>query len=76
RDRHKRLVVSGLRSGDMRAEEAVRRWCEEFGTVRRVSRREDGTLHVSFKKAEVADRVCRLQAQVFIKGVGDVGLSW
>ncbi|KAI0045242.1 hypothetical protein FA95DRAFT_1607864 [Auriscalpium vulgare] len=71
----KRLVVTGVRDGDLRAEEAVRLWCESFGALRRIVRK-DGALHISFKKASVADTVCRLQAQVFIRGAGSVGLSW
>ncbi|KAI0252890.1 hypothetical protein BJV78DRAFT_1281237 [Lactifluus subvellereus] len=71
----KRLIVSGLEEGNLDAELAVKRWCESFGELRRISRK-DGTLHVSWKKASVADTVCRLEARVFIKGVGSVGLSW
>ncbi|KAF8268343.1 hypothetical protein EI94DRAFT_1700326 [Lactarius quietus] len=71
----KRLVVSGLEEGNLDAELAVKRWCESFGEIRRISRK-DGALHVSWKKASVADTVCRLEARVFIKGVGSVALSW
>ncbi|KAH9985652.1 hypothetical protein BJV74DRAFT_554158 [Russula compacta] len=71
----KRLVVSGLEEGNLDAELAVKRWCESFGELRRISRK-DGALHVSWKKSSVADTVCRLEARVFIKGVGSVGLSW
>ncbi|KAI9507878.1 hypothetical protein F5148DRAFT_1149443 [Russula earlei] len=71
----KRLVVSGLEKGNLDAELAVKRWCESFGELRRISRK-DGALHVSWKKASVADTVCRLEARVYIKGVGSVGLSW
>ncbi|KAH9059595.1 hypothetical protein EDB87DRAFT_1735553 [Lactarius vividus] len=71
----KRLIVSGLEEGNLDAELAVKRWCESFGELRRISRK-DGALHVSWKKASVADTVCRLEARVFIKGVGSVALSW
>ncbi|KAH9974821.1 hypothetical protein BGW80DRAFT_1559780 [Lactifluus volemus] len=71
----KKLIVSGLEEGNLDAELAVKRWCESFGELRRISRK-DGALHVSWKKASVADTVCRLEARVFIKGVGSVGLSW
>ncbi|KAI0305282.1 hypothetical protein B0F90DRAFT_1182318 [Multifurca ochricompacta] len=52
----KRLVVSGLEEGNLDAELAVKRWCESFGELRRISRK-DGALHVSWKKASVADTV-------------------
>ncbi|KAH9032732.1 hypothetical protein EDB84DRAFT_129567 [Lactarius hengduanensis] len=52
----KRLVVSGLEEGNLDAELAVKRWCESFGEIRRISRK-DGALHVSWKKASVADTV-------------------
>jgi hypothetical protein len=64
-----------LEEGNLDAELAVKRWCESFGELRRISRK-DGALHVSWKKASVADTVCRLEARVFIKGVGSVALSW
>ncbi|KAF8500258.1 hypothetical protein F5888DRAFT_1368997 [Russula emetica] len=50
----KRLIVSGLEEGNLEAEVAVKRWCESFGELRRISRK-DGALHVSWKKASVAD---------------------
>jgi len=67
--------VSGLEEGNLDAELAVKRWCESFGELRRISHK-DGALHVSWKKASVADMVCRLEARVYIKDVGSVGLSW
>ncbi|KAF8480289.1 hypothetical protein DFH94DRAFT_469178 [Russula ochroleuca] len=66
----KRLIVSGLEEGNLDAELAVKRWCESFGEIRRISHK-DGALHVSWKKASVAD-----MARVYIKDVGSVGLSW
>jgi len=33
-------------------------------------------LHVDFRRADVADTVCRVRAKVFIAGVGSVQLSW
>lgn len=31
---------------------------------------------VDWKKASVAETVCRVQATVWIRGAGSVGLSW
>ncbi|KAI1798418.1 hypothetical protein LXA43DRAFT_968729 [Ganoderma leucocontextum] len=54
----------------------VVKWCESFGTLRKIETREDGSLHVYWKNWEVADMVCRVQAQVVIKEVGRVSLAW
>ncbi|KAH9835912.1 uncharacterized protein C8Q71DRAFT_858745 [Rhodofomes roseus] len=77
--RHKRkrkLIVSGIPRGDEKRYEAVKKWCESFGEVNAISREPNGNLHVDFRKAEVAETVCRLQARVYIKGVGSVCLSY
>jgi len=68
--------VSGVAMDDVRAVEGVRRWCETFGPLRQITRMPNGDLQVDFKKADVADQVCRLNAQVYIAGVGSVTLSW
>ncbi|KZT27693.1 hypothetical protein NEOLEDRAFT_1240236 [Neolentinus lepideus HHB14362 ss-1] len=74
-EKKKKLVVSGVEPYDARGMDAVRRWCESHGEVSRFQWKPDG-LHVHFRKASVADTVCRLQAQVEIKGAGSVSLSW
>jgi len=77
--RHKRkrkLIISGIPPGDEKRYEAVKKWCESFGEVNSISREFNGNLYVDFRKAEVADTVCRLQARVYIKGVGSVCLSY
>ncbi|KAI0727829.1 hypothetical protein C8Q72DRAFT_427587 [Fomitopsis betulina] len=77
--RHKRkrkLIISGIPYGDERRFEAVKKWCESFGEVNAISREPNGHLYVDFRKAEVAETVCRLQARVYIKGVGSVCLSY
>ncbi|EPT01551.1 hypothetical protein FOMPIDRAFT_1029782 [Fomitopsis schrenkii] len=77
--RHKRkrkLIISGIPPGDERRYEAVKKWCESFGEVNAISREPNGHLYVDFRKAEVAETVCRLQARVYIKGVGSVCLSY
>ncbi|GBE87628.1 hypothetical protein SCP_1103050 [Sparassis crispa] len=51
-------------------------WCESFGALRKVERKDDGSLHVYWRQWEVADMVCRVQAQVYIKEVGRVNLAW
>ncbi|OCH84336.1 hypothetical protein OBBRIDRAFT_415717 [Obba rivulosa] len=66
-----------LRRGEQRRRyENVVRWCEGFGALRKIERKDDGSLHVYWKDWEVADRVCRIQAQVYIKDVGRVSLAW
>ncbi|KAL7284346.1 hypothetical protein ACG7TL_001635 [Trametes sanguinea] len=54
----------------------VVKWCESFGPVRKIDTKDDGSLHVYWKDWEVADMVCRIQAQVVIKDVGRVNLAW
>ncbi|KAI8969448.1 hypothetical protein BD414DRAFT_532153 [Trametes punicea] len=67
---------------EMRALERSRRvqnvikWCQSFGPLRKIDTKEDGSLHVYWKDWEVADMVCRVQAQVIIKDVGRVNLAW
>ncbi|TFK91918.1 hypothetical protein K466DRAFT_481729 [Polyporus arcularius HHB13444] len=76
--------VSGGASDDYqhRQQEQQRRvqnvvkWCESFGPVKRVDAKDDGSLHVYWRDWEVADMVCRVQAQVSIKDVGRVNLAW
>lgn len=41
-------------------EDALLRWCESFGVVRRFERRENGDIHVYWKEWEVADTVSLL----------------
>ncbi|KAJ7596654.1 hypothetical protein C8J56DRAFT_917996 [Mycena floridula] len=72
----KKLVVTGVGPGETRKFEGVKRWCESFGEVSQILRMPNGDLHVHFRSADVADTVCRLNAKVFIGGVGRVGLSW
>ncbi|KAI6047972.1 hypothetical protein EDC04DRAFT_3135665 [Pisolithus marmoratus] len=74
--RKKRLVVSGIALNDSARVQAVQRWCESFGEVDQITRMPNGDLHVNFRKAEVADMVCRVRARVQIAGVGSVQLSW
>lgn len=75
-NKKRKLVISGLNETDAAGYEAVRSWCEGFGEVRHMKRKANGCLHVDFRKASVAETVCRLQAQVNIKGAGSVSLSW
>ncbi|KAI0319751.1 hypothetical protein OF83DRAFT_1169895 [Amylostereum chailletii] len=74
--RKKKLVISGIAMNDNHRVQNVRRWCETFGEVHQISRVKNGDLHVEFRKAEVADTVCRLNARVYIADVGSVVLSW
>ncbi|KAI0052548.1 hypothetical protein FA95DRAFT_1553554 [Auriscalpium vulgare] len=74
--RKKRLVVSGIAVGDDRRYAGVKQWCESFGEVNTITRMPNGDLHVDFRKAEVADTVCRINARVHISRVGSVSLSW
>ncbi|KAI9512565.1 hypothetical protein F5148DRAFT_853898 [Russula earlei] len=74
--RKKKLVVSGIAKGDQARLEGVRKWCESFGEVSQITRMPNGDLHIDFRKAEVADTVCRVNARVHIAGVGSVSLSW
>ncbi|KAF9041348.1 hypothetical protein BJ165DRAFT_1530080 [Panaeolus papilionaceus] len=70
------LVISGVDVEDIQTYEAVKSWCESLGEVREIKRVANGSLYVDFKKASVAEAVCRLQAQVTIKGAGSVSVSW
>ncbi|PCH34011.1 hypothetical protein WOLCODRAFT_135447 [Wolfiporia cocos MD-104 SS10] len=72
----RKLVISGIPAGDERRFAAVKQWCESFGEINQIVRVPNGDLHVDFRKAEVADTVCRLQARVYISGVGSVCLSY
>lgn len=74
--RKKKLVVSGIAKDDQLRLEGVRKWCESFGEVNQITRMPNGDLHIDFRKAEVADTVCRINARVHIAGVGSVSLSW
>ncbi|CCL98122.1 uncharacterized protein FIBRA_00116 [Fibroporia radiculosa] len=72
----RKLVVSGIRPEDDYRFEAIKKWCESFGELASISRVASGDIHVDFRKAEVAETVCRLQARVHIIGVGSVRLSY
>ncbi|KAJ7103311.1 hypothetical protein B0H15DRAFT_206352 [Mycena belliarum] len=72
----RRLVISGIATGDTRRFEAAKRWCQSFGEVSQITRMPNDDLHVHFRNAEVADTVCRVNAKVYIRGVGSVQLSW
>ncbi|KAF8898971.1 hypothetical protein BD779DRAFT_1666720 [Infundibulicybe gibba] len=72
----KKLVVSGVGIRDVRKFEGIKRWCESFGEVSQITRMPNGDLHVHFRRADVADTVCRVRAKVTIAGVGSVQLSW
>ncbi|KAF4581338.1 hypothetical protein EYR40_002926 [Pleurotus pulmonarius] len=79
RGKKRKLVVSGIE--DERGYEAVRAWCESFGQVRSFAPSpagdgSKGSVVVDWKKASVAETVCRVQATVWIRGAGSVGLSW
>ncbi|EIW64190.1 uncharacterized protein TRAVEDRAFT_111365 [Trametes versicolor FP-101664 SS1] len=77
RSRKKRkLIISGIPPDDERRFEGVRKWCESFGELNSITRAPNGDLHIDFRKVEVADTVCRLNARVYIAGVGSVCLSW
>jgi len=67
------LVISGAGPLQM---EGIRDWCEGFGEVSQIRHMPNGDLQVYFKKEEVADTVCRVQARVVINDVGSVSLSW
>ncbi|OCB87902.1 hypothetical protein A7U60_g5039 [Sanghuangporus baumii] len=72
----KRLVVSGIAPDDAAAMQGLRRWCERFGELRQITRMPNGDLHIDFKRADVADTVCRISARVHIADVGSVNVSW
>ncbi|KAI0034166.1 hypothetical protein K488DRAFT_69349 [Vararia minispora EC-137] len=69
------LVVSGIAVGEDDRVDYLLEWCEKFGEVKEIVRVPCGDLHVDFKKTEVADTVCRLNARVVIPKVGSVGLN-
>ncbi|ESK87317.1 hypothetical protein Moror_5726 [Moniliophthora roreri MCA 2997] len=56
----RRLVISGVAIGDEQAYEAVKDWCKTFGPLRQITRKPNGSLHVNFRDASVAETVCRL----------------
>ncbi|RPD82419.1 hypothetical protein L226DRAFT_25455 [Lentinus tigrinus ALCF2SS1-7] len=72
----RKLIISGIPPDDERRFDGVRKWCESFGELNSITRVPNGDLHVDFRKVEVADTVCRLNARVYIAGVGSVCLSW
>ncbi|KAF8908576.1 hypothetical protein CPB84DRAFT_1744204 [Gymnopilus junonius] len=72
----RKLIISGVGLEDVKGYEAVKTWCEKFGEIKEMTRAPNGSLYVDFKKASVAETVCRLQAQVNIRGVGSVTISW
>lgn len=58
--RKKKLVVSGIGLDDTARLQAMKNWCESFGEVTQIMRMPNGDLHIHFRKAEVAETVCRL----------------
>jgi hypothetical protein len=74
--RKRKMVVSGIKSGDLRREQALRKWCSSQGEVSRLVRVANGNIHVSYRSAEVAEEVCCIRGRVIIDGVGTVNLSW
>ncbi|KIK63812.1 hypothetical protein GYMLUDRAFT_71933 [Collybiopsis luxurians FD-317 M1] len=76
RRKKRKLVISGVDVDDTRAYQAVKGWCEGFGEVRKFERQDNGNLVVDWRRRSVGDLVCRVQANVVIKGAGSVGLSW
>ncbi|KAK7695341.1 hypothetical protein QCA50_002532 [Cerrena zonata] len=76
RKKKRKLVITGVPVGDKRRTDALLKWCQTFGEVSQITRAQNGDLYIDFKSSEVADTVCRLNARVYIAGVGSVGLSW
>ncbi|KAJ3724130.1 hypothetical protein DFJ43DRAFT_1003412 [Lentinula guzmanii] len=76
RGKKRKLVISGIEINDTRAYQAVKNWCESFGELKKFERRDNGNLVVDWRSKSVNDMVCRVQANVFIKGAGSVALSW
>jgi len=72
----RKLIIGGIPGNDERRFNAVRKWCESFGELNSIDRVSNGDIYVDFRKGEVADTVCRLQARVYIAGVGSVCLSY
>ncbi|KAF8623970.1 hypothetical protein AX15_006124 [Amanita polypyramis BW_CC] len=71
----RKLLIDGIEQGNYRKYEAISSWCEGFGEVT-VNRKDNGVIVAEFKDANIANEVCRLQAQVHIRGAGSVNLSW
>ncbi|KAJ3572925.1 hypothetical protein NP233_g2754 [Leucocoprinus birnbaumii] len=85
----RRLVISGVGDGQKEVA-ALRAWLASLGEVRSMVKvksvegvmtengHKDGqnVWVVDFKKSSVAETICRLQANVEIKGAGSVRLSW
>ncbi|KAH7878219.1 uncharacterized protein C8R40DRAFT_1167617 [Lentinula edodes] len=76
RGKKRKLVISGIESDDSRAYQAVKIWCESFGELKKFERQPNGDLVVDWRNRSVSDMVCRLQANVSIKGAGSVAISW
>ncbi|KAJ4468715.1 hypothetical protein J3R30DRAFT_1596904 [Lentinula aciculospora] len=76
RGKKRKLVISGIESEDTRAYQAVKGWCENFGELKKFERQPNGNLVVDWRSKTVSDMVCRVQANVYIKGAGSVALSW
>ncbi|KAI0795686.1 hypothetical protein C8Q75DRAFT_462398 [Abortiporus biennis] len=55
---------------------AIIKWCEGHGPIRKIERKNDNSIDVHWKDWETADRVCRIQKQVFIKEAGTVSIAW
>lgn len=72
----RKLIIGGIHPQDERRFEAARRWCERFGEVSSFARVPNGDIYVDFRKAEVAETVCRVKARVYIDNVGSVCLSY
>lgn len=76
RSKMKKLIIGGVPEDQPGKFGAVRRWCEGFGAVEKITRAQNGELHVYFRDPRVAETVCRVRAMVLIKGAGSVQLSW
>ncbi|KAJ3813009.1 hypothetical protein EV368DRAFT_33034 [Lentinula lateritia] len=76
RGKKRKLVISGIELDDSRAYQAVKMWCESFGELKKFERQPNGDLVVDWRNRSVSDTVCRLQANVSIKGAGSVAISW
>lgn len=57
RAKKRKLVISGIPSGDQRRYDQLRRWCESFGELNQITRIPNGDLHVDFRRSEVAETV-------------------
>ncbi|TFK56699.1 hypothetical protein OE88DRAFT_1640577 [Heliocybe sulcata] len=76
KSRRKKLCITGLQPGEVQRFEAVKKWCQSFGELSAITRMPNGDIYVHFRRADVADTVCRLNAGVRIEGAGSVSLSW